>query len=147
MLELLNQSPLVRTGRVLEIGTGCAYQATVLARIAKEVYTIERIAALHILARKNISPLRLKNVHLIMADGLLGYPKGAPYAGIISAAGGEDIPQAWLDQLEVGGRLVAPAHINQHEQAILVVDRSMNGFTKRWFEGVHFVPLMTGLLR
>ncbi len=77
-------------------------------RLAREVYTIERLRALHEKARDNLRPWRLATVHLILGDGMVGYAKGAPYAAIIAAAGGETIPDAWVQQLAVGGRLVAP---------------------------------------
>jgi len=97
MIELLLAAPGARTdglGRVLEIGTGCGYQAAVLARVAREVYTIERLRGLHERARANLRPLRLPNVHLIFGDGMLGFASGAPYAGILAAAGGAAVPTA-----------------------------------------------------
>ncbi len=146
MIELLCQSALVRTGRVLEVGTGCGYQAAVLSRVCKEVYSIERLKDLHMRARENLRYLRLPNVHLLFGDGMLAYPKGAPYAGIIAAAGGEQIPQAWLEQLAVGGRLVAPIAGQTGAQALVVVDRSAeHQFKQQVLEAVHFVPLKSGL--
>ena len=114
MLELLRQgaaSPQGQLGRVLEIGTGCGYQAAVLAHLASEVYSIERLRGLHDKARENLRVFRLANVHLLFGDGMAGYAKGAPYAAIIAAAGGEAIPAAWVEQLVIGGRLVAPMHV------------------------------------
>ena len=104
MTELLLQAEAARAGlgRVLEIGTGCGYQAAVLATMVREVYSIERLRGLHEKARSNLRPLRLANVHLILGDGMQGYPSGAPYAGIIAAAGGESVPDAWCDQLAIG---------------------------------------------
>ena len=147
MCELLAQSAAGQKGlgRVLEIGTGCGYQAAVLSLIAKEVYTIERLRALHEKARVNLRPLRLANVHLILGDGMLGFEKGAPYAGIIAAAGGEELPQAWCDQLAEGGRLVAPIVGANRQQVLLVVDRTADGFVRTVLEHVHFVPLKSGL--
>src|SRR5690606_25229065 len=117
MIELLLDSPAlsgVQGGdetpgwkRVLEIGTGCGYQAAVLGQVVREVYSIERLRGLHEKARVNLRALRLPNVHLIFGDGMVGYAQGAPYAGIIAAAGGEAVPPAWVEQLAVGGRLVA----------------------------------------
>ena len=132
-------------GRVLEIGTGCGYQAAVLARLAREVYTIERLRALHEKAREHLRPLRLANVHLILGDGMLGYPSGAPYAGIIAAAGGESLLQAWCDQLAVGGRLVAPMAGAQGRQVLLVVDKTPQGLQQSVLESVNFVPLKSGI--
>ena len=143
MIELLLEG---RTpGRVLEVGTGCGYQAAVLSLVAKEVYTIERLRALHEKARVNLRPLRLANVHLILGDGMLGFAKGGFYAGIISAAGGDELPQAWCEQLAVGGRLVAPIMGRSGQQVLLVVDRSADGFQRTVLEHVHFVPLKSGL--
>ncbi len=148
MGELLLDSPLGRAGplgRVLEIGTGCGYQAAVLAVLAREVYSIERLRGLHDKARSNLRPFRLANVHLLFGDGMLGYAQGAPYAGIIAAAGGDAIPQAWLDQLAVGGRLVAPMVGSGGKQALVVVDKTAQGLQQQLLEAVHFVPLKSGI--
>jgi len=145
MIELLHQDVTGRLGRILEIGTGCGYQAAVLSHVATEVYSIERLRGLHEKARENLRPLRLHNVHLIFGDGMLGYPKGAPYAGIISAAGGDAVPQAWLDQLAVGGRLVAPTVTPAGHQALVVVLKTAQGFERQVLEAVHFVPLKSGV--
>lgn len=147
MMELLLDSPAGHAGlgRVLEIGTGCGYQAAVLARVAKEVYSIERLKALHEKARNHLRPLRLANVHLIFGDGMEGYSSGAPYAGIISAAGGDTMPQAWCDQLAVGGRLVAPMVVASGKQALLVIDKTPQGLKQVVLEAVNFVPLKSGI--
>ncbi|MCX7692160.1 MAG: protein-L-isoaspartate(D-aspartate) O-methyltransferase [Tepidimonas ignava] len=146
MLELLCAGQTLPLGRVLEIGTGCGYQAALLARLAREVYSMERLRALHDKARDNLRPLRIPNLHLILGDGTAGYPAGAPYAGIIAAAGGEAIPQAWLDQLAVGGRLVAPAEVQPGQQRLVVVQRTATGWQREVLEGVRFVPLQSGVL-
>ncbi|WP_313077229.1 protein-L-isoaspartate(D-aspartate) O-methyltransferase [Melaminivora sp.] len=148
MTELLLGAECARgqaLGRVLEIGTGCGYQAAVLAHLAREVYTVERLRALHEKAREHLRPLRLANVHLILGDGMLGYPAGAPYAGIIAAAGGDSLPQAWCEQLAVGGRLVAPMAAGDGRQVLLVVDRTIQGFRQSVLESVNFVPLKSGI--
>ena len=145
MIELLREGVSGKLGRILEIGTGCGYQAAVLSHVATEVYSIERLRGLHEKARENLRPLRLHNVHLIFGDGMLGYPKGAPYAGIISAAGGDAVPQAWLDQLAEGGRLVAPTITPAGHQALVVILRTANGFERQVLEAVHFVPLKSGV--
>ena len=144
MLELLLQAHPGKPGRVLEIGTGCGYQAAVLAHLADEVYSIERLRGLHDKARENLRAFRLANVHLLFGDGMLGYAKGAPYAGIIAAAGGEAIPNAWLEQLAMGGRLVAPMHTSAGAQALVVVDKTPAGLTQTVLEPVNFVPLKSG---
>jgi protein-L-isoaspartate(D-aspartate) O-methyltransferase len=148
MCELLLGAEAARQGglgRVLEIGTGCGYQAAVLSMICREVYTLERLRGLHEKARDNLRPFRLANVHLLFGDGTLGYPKGAPYAGIIAAAGGEALPQAWCEQLAVGGRLVAPMSVTGEQQMLLVIDRTPNGLKQTVLEPVHFVPLKSGI--
>src|SRR5690606_37166301 len=85
--------------RVLEIGTGCGYQAAVLSQVAKEVYSIERIKGLHELAKANLRPMRVANIRLHYGDGMLGLPQVAPFDGIILAAAGLEVPQALLDQM------------------------------------------------
>jgi protein-L-isoaspartate(D-aspartate) O-methyltransferase len=149
MIALLRQGHNLRIngklGRVLEIGTGCGYQAAVLSRVAKEVYSIERLRGLHERAVDNLRHLRQPNLHLILGDGMLGYAQGAPYAGIIAAAGGDALPQAWLDQLAVGGRLVAPMVSSQGQQSLMVIERTEQGFEQQTLEMVHFVPLKSGI--
>ena len=147
MIELLLESDAGKAGlgRVLEIGTGCGYQAAELAMVAKEVYSIERLRGLHEKARSNLRPMRLPNVHLILGDGMVGFASGAPYAGIISAAGGESVPQEWCDQLAVGGRLVAPVVVGAGKQALLVIDKSSHGLKQTVLEAVNFVPLKSGI--
>ena len=149
MIELLRQGKNLSTdgklGRVLEIGTGCGYQAAVLSQLSREVYSIERLKGLFDRAKQNLRPLLIPNLHLLFADGMLGYEKGAPYSGIIAAAGGENIPQFWLDQLALGGRIVAPVETGERTQALLVVDKTEKGFEKTYLEAVHFVPLKSGI--
>jgi protein-L-isoaspartate(D-aspartate) O-methyltransferase len=144
MLELLREGKGKRLGRVLEIGTGCGYQAAVLSHLASEVYSIERLRGLHEKARANLRPFRLANVHLLFGDGMDGFAKGAPYAAIIAAAGGEAIPPAWIEQLAVGGRLVAPIQTGNGLQALVVIDKSAEGILQTVLEPVHFVPLKSG---
>jgi len=149
MIALLREAPGLQgaplMGRVLEIGTGCGYQAAVLACVAREVYSIERLRGLHDKARDNLRPMRLPNVHLIFGDGMLGYAQGAPYSAIISAAGGENVPQAWIDQLAMGGRLVAPTQTSAGQQALVVIDKTPHGLKQTLLEAVNFVPLKSGI--
>ena len=133
-----------KLGRVLEIGTGCGYQAAVLAHVAKEVYSIERLRGLHERARDNLRPFRIPNVHMLFGDGMLGFAKGAPYAGIIAAAGGDTVPQSWIDQLAMGGRIVAPAVQADGRQALVVIEKNRDGVSRKMLEAVHFVPLKSG---
>ncbi len=149
MCELLLGSQLAQEsgglGRVLEIGTGCGYQAAVLSHLAREVYTLERLRGLHDKARDNLRPFRLANVHLLLGDGMVGFASGAPYAAIIVAAGGNAVPQAWSDQLAVGGRLVAPMALAGEQQMLLVIDKTLQGLKQSVLEPVHFVPLKSGI--
>jgi protein-L-isoaspartate(D-aspartate) O-methyltransferase len=145
MMELLLQGQSGKLGRVLEIGTGCGYQAALLSCVCSEIYSIERLRGLYDKARENLRPMRLPNVHTLLGDGMLGYPKGAPYAGIIAAAGGHAIPQPWLDQLAVGGRIVAPAELVPGKQSLVVIERTATGFERQELEAVWFVPLKSGI--
>ncbi len=149
MIDLLMQGQGARErgslGRVLEIGSGCGYQAAVLARLASQVWSIERLRPLHEKARTHLALLRETRVRLLHADGMQGHPAAAPYDAIIAAAGGESLPQAWLDQLAVGGRLVAPVQTQGRQQMLVVVDRNDNGYQRSVHETVHFVPLKAGL--
>ncbi len=144
MLELLVKNCDGKLGRVLEIGTGCGYQAALLAQLAVEVYSIERLRGLHDRARDNLRPFKVANLHLLFGDGMAGYARGAPYAAIVAAAGGEALPEAWLDQLAIGGRLVAPVQGATGAQALVVVDKTARGITQTLLEAVHFVPLKSG---
>lgn len=129
--------------RVLEIGTGCGYQAAVLSLVAKEVFSIERIKPLHELAKSNLRPMRIANIRLHYGDGMLGLPQAAPFDGIILAAAGLEVPQALLDQLAIGGRLVAP--VGSRHQVLQLVERTgQSEWTSTTLESCHFVPLRPG---
>ena len=145
MLELLRSGKPGKLGRVLEVGTGCGYQAALLSHLATEVYSMERLRGLHEKAIENLRFLRLPNVHLLYGDGMLGYPRGAPYAAIIAAAGGHAVPLAWTDQLAVGGRLVAPVLTATGAQALILIEKLPGGMRKTVLEAVSFVPLKSGL--
>ncbi len=134
-----------KLGRVLEIGTGCGYQAAVLSHVASEVYSIERLRGLHDKARENLRAFRLANVHLLFGDGMAGFAKGGPYAGIIAAAGGDAIPPAWVEQLAVGGRIVAPMVTQAGKQALVVLEKTPREMKQTVLEAVHFVPLKSGI--
>ena len=147
MLSLLFEGRVTaaRLGRVLEIGTGCGYQAALLSCIATQVISVERLRPLHDKARENLMALRPDHLRLVYGDGRLGHAPNAPYDAIVCAAGGDDLPQPWLDQLAVGGRLVAPTALTAGGAQLLVcVDRDANGWSRRHHEGVHFVPLRSG---
>lgn len=143
MLEIMRNG--ANLGRVLEIGTGCGYQAAVLSVVAKEVYSIERIKALHELAKNNLRPMRIANIRLHYGDGMLGLPQEAPFDGIILAAAGLEVPQALLQQLRVGGRLVAP--VGGRTQVLQLIERVSNyEWTRAVMEQCHFVPLHSGVI-
>ena len=147
MAELLRNGLDGKLGRVLEIGTGCGYQAAVLSHLSVEVYSIERLRGLHDKARENLRYFRVPNLHLLFGDGMQGYAKGAPYAGIIAAAGGEAVPEAWIEQLGIGGRLVAPVASSggSTKQALMVIDKTAHGIRQTVLEAVNFVPLKSGV--
>ena len=145
MLELLCQGRDQPLGRVLEIGTGCGYQAALLSHLSREVYSMERVRSLHERARENLRGMQLSNLHLLFGDGMPGFPRGAPYAAIIAAAGGEGLPSAWVDQLAVGGRLVAPAIGDAGQQRLIVIDKTRTGVVRSELEAVMFVPLKSGI--
>jgi len=143
MIEVMREGSEGRLARVLEIGTGCGYQAAVLAEIAEDVYSIERIRPLHEQARGNLRPLRIPNLRLHYGDGMLGLPQCGPFDGIILAAAGMDVPQALLDQMTIGGRLVAP--VGTKEQRLkLVVRTKRNEWMADMLEPCNFVPLRPG---
>ena len=145
MIEILREQITGKLNRVLEIGTGCGYQAAVLAHVAKDVYSIERIKPLHELARNNLRQLRIPNLRLHYGDGMLGFPQVAPFDGIILAAAGLEVPQALLDQMAVGGRLIAP--IGEKNQVLkLVLRTGVFEWKTETLETCHFVPLKAGIL-
>jgi len=152
MIELLLGGAVARDqaglGRVLEIGTGCGYQAAVLAQLARHVVSIERLGALHEKARERLAPVRADNLRLVYGDGTLGHAPNAPYDSIVSAAGSTELPPAWLDQLAVGGRLVSPLQEpGGTRQVLVVVDRTEGGYERSSCEVVQFVPLKSGRVR
>lgn len=128
--------------RVLEVGTGCGYQAAVLGQLAREVYSVERIQPLYERAKKQLQELQAGNVRLSYADGGMGLPTQAPFDGIIMAAAATHIPQALLDQMAIGGRLVMP--LGAHEQTLYLIERDENGYRETPLEAVKFVPLLMG---
>ena len=133
---------------VLEIGTGCGYQAAVLSQIARDVYSIERIRPLYERAKTNLRPLRIPNIRLHYGDGRIGLPAAAPFDAIVIAAAGLDVPQALLEQLAIGARLVAPVGTQDGQtQVLTLVERTGPA---QWRESrldrVFFVPLKSGVI-
>jgi protein-L-isoaspartate(D-aspartate) O-methyltransferase len=147
MLELASAGRAL--DRVLEIGTGCGYQAAVLSHIARDVYSIERIKPLYERAKLNLRPLRAPNIRLHYGDGRIGLPAAAPFDAVVIAAAGFDVPQALLEQLAVGGRLVAPvAAIGGGEKQVLtLVERvAPSQWRESQLDRVFFVPLKSGVI-
>lgn len=137
-----------RLARILEIGTGCGYQAAVLAQVAGEVFSVERIRALHDRARDNLRALRVPNLRLVHGDGLLGLPDAAPFDAMLIAAAGDALPDALLDQLKVGGRALAPLATGRGragEQTLcLFVRTGRESWSTTLLDAVRFVPLVPG---
>jgi protein-L-isoaspartate(D-aspartate) O-methyltransferase len=150
MLSVLHDGARARAsgqlGRVLEIGTGCGYQTALLGHMAQRVLSVERLRPLHDKARANLGEQRAGHIRLVYGDGRLGHPPNAPYDSIIAAAGGNELPPAWLEQLADGGRLVAPMLASTGAgQVLMVVDRIGDEFRRSMHEAVHFVPLKSGI--
>jgi protein-L-isoaspartate(D-aspartate) O-methyltransferase len=141
MIEVLIRDREPR--RLLEVGTGCGYQAAVLAHVFPEVYSIERIQGLLERARGNLLALRLKNLRLAHGDGYAGLEKAAPFASIIVAAAARAVPQALLAQLSPGGRMVLPLESGKG-QRLKLVERNARGFVESELDAVRFVPMEMG---
>lgn len=133
---------LTPVDRVLEVGTGCGYAAAVLSRIAREVFSIERLPTLAARATATLRSLGYSNVTVRQGDGTLGWPEHAPYSAITLAAAGPEIPPALVEQLEVGGRLLMPLGTEAAQQLTRVTRRSPSGFVTEAFDDVRFVPLV-----
>lgn len=138
MTELLN---LQGEEKILEIGTGSGYQAAILGRLAKKVYTIERVDTLAERASALFKNLDYSNVEVLVGDGTLGYEKEAPFDGIIITAGCPEIPRPLIDQLSDGGRLVLPLGDRFHQTLTIVTKQGVEIFTEESI-GCVFVPLV-----
>lgn len=136
--------------RVLEVGTGCGYQAAVMAQLFPWVASIERIEALHQQARRNLAPLALSRLHLIFGDGLEGLPAYGPYSAMVLAAGIAEVPEALLLQLAAGGVLVAPVG-GQSQRLVAIRRRVLQDGSTKWethaYDEVSFVPMLAGVVR
>ena len=142
MIEVLRGFSDCPINRVLEVGTGCGYQAAVLAHVFREVYTVERIAPLYERAKKLLSDLNLDNVEVRYADGGAGLPDASPFDGIILAAAAPVMSQTLRGQLAIGGRMVLP--MGRQEQWLYLVERGESGFSESRLEPVKFVPMLMG---
>jgi protein-L-isoaspartate(D-aspartate) O-methyltransferase len=145
VVALMSQAVLrdERPGKVLEIGTGSGYQAAILAALCDQVFSTERIGELVRSARQRFHKLALHNIYTRHADGLNGWPTQAPFDAIVVTAGGV-IPEALLEQLAVGGVLVAPEQANGHQRLVRTT-RTASGFEREDLGAVVFVPLLEGL--
>jgi len=140
MIEILRAAGPIK--RVLEIGTGCGYQAAVLGQVFPEVYSMERIQPLYARAKKQLSALKMRNVSVRYADGSAGLPEAGPFDGIIMAAAAPTLSAVLREQLTVGGRMVLP--VGSQEQWLYLVERDARGFRETKLEPVKFVPLLMG---
>lgn len=140
MVEILRDGRPLR--RVLEVGTGCGYQAAVLAQVAEQVYSVERVQPLYERAAEYLKELQVQNVTLRYADGNLGVPEAAPFDGIIMAAAATHVPPALLKQLAVGGRMVLP--LGAQVQYLCLIERDAQGYHETKLETAKFVPLLMG---
>jgi protein-L-isoaspartate(D-aspartate) O-methyltransferase len=130
--------------KVLEVGTGSGYQAAVLAMLVPRVFTLERKEKLLKLARRRFHKLKLNNIFTRYADGHLGWPSQAPFDGIVVTAGARSLPLELVDQLRIGGVMVAPVG-DDRIQRLLAVRRTEEGYEEHDLGGVIFVPLLAGL--
>ncbi len=142
MSELLCENGAPK--KVLEIGTGCGYQTAILGKLAKDVYTVERIAPLMDKARRTLRDLRYYNVIFKHSDGHFGYAEAGPYDGIIMTAAASHVPQELTAQLAVGGRLILPVGVDA--QQLYVIDRTPTEFLQKIVHDVRFVPLVSGII-
>ena len=133
-----------RQARVLEVGTGCGYQAAVLAAVFGEVVSIERVRGLHEAARSNLRSLRLPNLRLVFGDGRLGAPTAAPFDAIVIAAAGDAIPDELLTQMRVPSRLLAPVEAQGRQSLHLVERAGRETWRLTVLDSVRFVPLRAG---
>lgn len=141
MTEILLQE---EPKKVLEVGTGSGYQAAVLAKVVQEVFSVERIGPLLRKARDRLRELRLYNVQTRLADGNWGWEENAPYDAILVAAAPTEIPQALMQQLAEGGRLIIPVGASG-SQRLISVRRQGNTFVREELDMVSFVPLVSGV--
>jgi protein-L-isoaspartate(D-aspartate) O-methyltransferase len=137
----LQELHLTGNDKVLEIGTGSGYQTALLAHLAAQVFSVERMSALFERARETLQKLGIRNVSLLLGDGTLGWSTYAPYDGIVVGAAAPEVPQPYLDQLAEGGRLVIPVG-DREEQVLAVFIRRGTQYERRDVGPVRFVPLL-----
>jgi len=147
--RMTEELDLTSHSRVLEIGTGSGYQTAILAELAEEVFTIERLQELATVSQARLKSLGYRNIHFRTGDGALGWPEEAPFSAIIVTAAPEHMPPAWVEQLEPGGRLVAPVGSTAMDsQVLILVEKDRDGVVlQREWCPVRFVPLVTDTQR
>lgn len=142
MTELLHERQSMNN--VLEIGTGCGYQTSILSMLFKQVTTIERIDSLYSQSKKRLINMGFENISYVLGDGYLGYEKNSPYDAIIITAAASKIPDKLIEQLKPNGRIVLPLKINDNQQ-LVKLKNTKNGIIKKVIEDVVFVPMIEGI--
>ncbi|MFH4354646.1 MAG: protein-L-isoaspartate(D-aspartate) O-methyltransferase [Neisseriaceae bacterium] len=144
MTELLLKSASTPIERVLEVGTGCGYQTAVLQKVGiQEIYSIERLASLREIAKRNLRAANLFHARLICSDGSLGLPTAAPFDAILLTAAAKEVPVPLLNQLKLNGRMVLPLE-QGNEQYLWVIDKYIDGYQETCIQAVKFVLLLSG---
>ncbi|MGH9466510.1 MAG: protein-L-isoaspartate(D-aspartate) O-methyltransferase [Terriglobales bacterium] len=131
--------------KVLEVGTGCGYQTLVLAGLVPQVFTVERLAVLQQRARRTLSTLGVRNVRFRHADGAGGWPRYAPYDGILVTAAPDEVPPKLLEQLAIGGRMIIPVGNGRAQQLLRIVRTDATHYARKVLDRVSFVPLLSGV--
>jgi len=142
MTELLIESGIM--GSILEIGTGCGYQTSILSQVSFQVYTIERLKQLQDKAIERFKYLELNNITYKHGDGFLGWKEHAPFDAIIVTASPNNIPEKLVEQLAVGGRMLIPLTVDTGEQELVLLEKTEDGMDQMMIEKVNFVPLLEG---
>ena len=141
MIEILLEDG--KLSNVLEIGTGCGYQTAIISRLVDKVYSVERIAPLLKKAKDHLWDLKLKNISFQHNDGGWGWADNAPYDGILVAAAPDEIPDALLEQMSIGGVMLIPVG-GVNNQALHKITRTESGYDDEILESVSFVPFLSG---
>jgi len=143
MIELLIGNKELKT--ILEIGTGCGYQAAVLGQLAEQVYTVERIKPLYKQAKQRLGQLNITNIKYLHSDGAWGWSEGSSFDGIIVAAAPAEIPESLLKQMTIGGVMLIPIGERRDNQVLKRITRTLSGYETEILEPVSFVPFLGGV--
>lgn len=144
MTEQLGLNP---RSKVLEIGTGSGYQAAILSKLCRRVYSIERFRSLSVVAQARFEKLGIRNITTLVGDGYKGWPQQAPFEHIIVTAAAPQVPEALLDQLAIGGVMIIPVEESGGNQALLKIEHGRDGFNEKRLLSVRFVPMLEGIAR